>query len=711
MRFLSITPRAFGPLTAGSSYDVAPGMTVFAGPNEAGKSSLHAAFYAALCGIRRGLGAARRDDVAFEERHRPWASQEWKVSATITLDGRRIELRHDLSRKEGHAVDLDLGRDYSSEVVHDGAVDGSRFIGLNRETFARTAFIRQAQIRDFEENTEALKEELQQAVATGSHGETAVGAITAIDEFLNENVGSDRAYTKPRSATRVELARRQEELRQARAQHDDYVRECTRRDERLAHDKKAQRKLLLADVAYARFQAGALSRRIEQAQTIANALEGARLGEGDTVPSPEIQSAYRKLVQISSAAREHAEAVPSRSTPPAVAYETPRNALWAYIFAAIIGLAISVSGFATGHWFLMTAGLVILTVGALGASYVRRRTGRKAPMQGMDHAAIGDSWEERRQELGREIRGLESGLQSLFRARGYEQADDLATLHARYVADCTARAAEVAKREQLRAVLDGKSAEALEQDLSDRRRELETLETRLTANERAMLEHEPIPDVTALRSLREVAQKASTAATSASGDVEAMKRNLVDVAEVEEAVSRASDELGRLDRLAATLETAKMFLERAEDTVNRQIAPRINATLEKWLPRITANRYITARVDPDDLSIRVGSDGGELRFARLLSHGTAEQIYLLLRIAMLDHLAAASGETCPILLDDVTAHCDDERTIAIMNLLHEISSERQVIVFTQQRAVAEWAEAALTSDKDKLIKLDVLQAS
>ena len=48
---------------------------------------------------------------------------------------------------------------------------------------------------------------------------------------------------------------------------------------------------------------------------------------------------------------------------------------------------------------------------------------------------------------------------------------------------------------------------------------------------------------------------------------------------------------------------------------------------------------------------------GKWREARLLSEGTREQIYLLLRVAMAEHLVT-TGETAPLLLDEVTVQSD-----------------------------------------------------
>ena len=117
MRFNKIDAPAFGPLR--DSLELAPGMNVIYGPNEAGKSSWHAALYAGLCGIPRGRGNSKalRE---FTERHKPWDTQDWEVNAVITLaDARRVELRNDLANKLSSARDTNIARrDYANEIMH-----------------------------------------------------------------------------------------------------------------------------------------------------------------------------------------------------------------------------------------------------------------------------------------------------------------------------------------------------------------------------------------------------------------------------------------------------------------------------------------------------------------------------------------------------------------------------------------------------------------
>ena len=71
---------------------------------------------------------------------------------------------------------------------------------------------------------------------------------------------------------------------------------------------------------------------------------------------------------------------------------------------------------------------------------------------------------------------------------------------------------------------------------------------------------------------------------------------------------------------------------------------------------------------------------------------------------------ASGHETAPLILDDVTVQSDQERTVAIMEMLRELSADCQVVVFTQEQEVIDWASANLTGDRDKVIALAESQA-
>ena len=102
----------------------------------------------------------------------------------------------------------------------------------------------------------------------------------------------------------------------------------------------------------------------------------------------------------------------------------------------------------------------------------------------------------------------------------------------------------------------------------------------------------------------------------------------------------------------------------------------------------------------------VAGPGGQRRDAALLSHGAAEQVYLLLRLALARHLTKGRGETCPLILDDVVGASDSERKQAVLETLLAISETNQVILFTHEDDVRDWARERLTGPPHRVVELD-----
>lgn len=188
------------------------------------------------------------------------------------------------------------------------------------------------------------------------------------------------------------------------------------------------------------------------------------------------------------------------------------------------------------------------------------------------------------------------------------------------------------------------------------------------------------------------------------GQFEEFARTMPNVAEAEEELEKANTQLAHVRSLDKTLSKTRELLVGSQDRVHRSLAPRLRDVLKPWVNAVTNGRYDDVRVDVETLEIKLAGGGGFPRSAGLLSHGTTEQVYLLLRVAMTRFLTK-KGETCPLILDDVTVHCDPDRQAAILDLLHVISKEQQVILFSQEPETLAWAETHL-SDQDHLVLLD-----
>jgi uncharacterized protein YhaN len=86
--------------------------------------------------------------------------------------------------------------------------------------------------------------------------------------------------------------------------------------------------------------------------------------------------------------------------------------------------------------------------------------------------------------------------------------------------------------------------------------------------------------------------------------------------------------------------------------------------------------------------------GGEAVAVDGMSDGTADQLFLALRLAGLEHYLDAN-EAMPFVVDDILITFDDERAAAALQALCALSARTQVIFFTHHRHLLELAAGVL----------------
>lgn len=294
MRFDRVVAHAFGPLS-GDTLEFAPGMNVIYGPNEAGKSSWHAALYAGLCGMRRAKGMPRKEDKKFAERYKPWGRDEWEVGAIVTLkDKRHVELRHDLAGGVARSArDVNVaGLDYSSDIIYEGAPDGARWLGLNRRTFLHTACVQQGDILKIRDDPVSLQQDMQRAAATARAGATAAAALQRLKKCLAERVGSPQAPTKPLMKTKHRVAEARKALEKAQEAHRDHLRRRQNVEDLERAARQAELKGAAMEAVLAGEEANAFDKKLEEARVL-----NAQFPDGAPHPMPGGGQLLRRVTE------------------------------------------------------------------------------------------------------------------------------------------------------------------------------------------------------------------------------------------------------------------------------------------------------------------------------------------------------------------------------------------------------------------------------
>ena len=142
----------------------------------------------------------------------------------------------------------------------------------------------------------------------------------------------------------------------------------------------------------------------------------------------------------------------------------------------------------------------------------------------------------------------------------------------------------------------------------------------------------------------------------------------------EELLEIEQENLKKLQNRAEEINLAKVILDEAYTEMKKNITPKFNQSLSKNIEKISDGKYKNIIINDQ---IIVELDDGRYVPAESLSIGTIEQIYLSLRLAIMNEI---SKEKLPVMLDEAFAYYDDQRLEAALDFLSKI--DNQVILFT-----------------------------
>lgn len=171
-------------------------------------------------------------------------------------------------------------------------------------------------------------------------------------------------------------------------------------------------------------------------------------------------------------------------------------------------------------------------------------------------------------------------------------------------------------------------------------------------------------------------------------------RALGDPALADARLDELEEELTALQADYDALDIAQEALREADRQLQARFSPQLSERAGAYFSALTAGQYTEVSLDRDlQVTVREG-DGLADRPLVLLSQGTADQLYLALRLAVADLLLPPQEESCPIVLDDALAAFDDDRLALALDTLCAVAERRQVILFSCQHR-----ELALLADR------------
>ena len=161
-------------------------------------------------------------------------------------------------------------------------------------------------------------------------------------------------------------------------------------------------------------------------------------------------------------------------------------------------------------------------------------------------------------------------------------------------------------------------------------------------------------------------------------DQKNIEPKLDNLSKIEEELVNSNEKMSTLRKINTSFELAKNALSIAYEKMKNTVTPKFTGELSKNISEITKGKYSKIMLN-DMEGLMVELENGNYIPASKLSIGTIDQLYLSLRLSMVNEL---SEENMPIILDEAFAYYDEKRLENILLYINEKFSNNQIIIFT-----------------------------
>jgi len=676
--------------------DLASGVTVVRGPNEAGKSTIQRAIELALT-RRVTSGAADLDGLRpwdANDDARPWVAIEFEQDEE---EGRIATGSLEKSFAGSRGV---VRLDYDGQAVTDPTLADqvlAELTGIPTEPFFRsTASVRHHELSDLARDESALRDRLQASISGADRGtgrakkklDRAVHDLTTKGEknpgrlkVAEGAVASAAASLAQGELALAQLERDRDSLSGARERRSDAETSLAERRSLLEKARQAERLEAERSAARERYD------RYREAVELATEFDALATTHPSPNPLPVIRQSVERLRGLDGRIRELRAALSGEIEVQFQVTEEPTwrpLSRWSMILV-VVGLVVALGSFASRTLGVLDLGETPLLIGgaiagvglilALTAFWLRRRYRMQGDLRDVEI----DRRLRGRSEMEAELKQAEADAALQLGSLGSEDLPAAEDLLSR-------EEAHVARMDQLAAHLDGLVGK-------------EPRETLPTLRDAAALEIEqkasalealgPIAKEPRARERLEVEVRDQETAVERARDDEANARarveaNAVDAEHVAAEAERLAtwrEQLGQLQRRHRVLDATLKAIERAEVATMKTATRYLEGHMVRDVAAVTGGRYRRVRVDDKTLDIEVHApERGDWVPVSSLSQGTLDLVYLTARLGLVR--LVTGDRRPPLVFDDPFVTLDDTRAVRALALLKRVASDFQIIYLT-----------------------------
>lgn len=653
------------------------GINIIQGKNESGKSTLLNYIISSFYGISKNKDGRVLSDY---DRYKPWNNSEFSGRIDYELDdGNKYGIFRDFNKKNPKIYNDKL-EDITNKFEVDKK-DGSKFFfeqtGVDKQMYLSTVVSPQEEVRLKDKDQNILIQKIANLAGTGEDNVSYKKAIEKMQEKIRDEIGTNKTTQKPINIVEKQIKEIEDKIKSI-SQYQDRKYEIDNEKEKIEGTLETLEleKRILMELQEATNKNDIQNKEIEikEKNKAENLLKIKQLKEEEKLldnENKEIKQSItnrKELIEKNKSKQEEInsqiEKIKNENVHDSIYKKNNKSKIFLAIFVTLIILCIIVTITVKNYVFSGVIGAIALLDIALYANTIKKDIEYKKAT----HEAIDIELNKLIDEKKKTETVINEKEQEL---KEYEQNEKEITNKTSMIEGQIILLEK--SNEQINVELNTINREQKDKDYS-RKDEI------ITKYKDEFPGIEDLVNKGDYRT-RDVDEKINNLKIMIKGlEIESSTiiPQLDEMVTLEEKLELNNTKLKELKKEEETINIAISTLTEAYEEMKNTITPKFTLNLSSSIKQISNNKYEKVTIN-DDNGMIVENNRGEYVDAAKLSTGTIDQLYLALRLSMIDDL---SKEKLPIILDESFAYFDNSRLENILKYLNGELNNHQTIILT-----------------------------
>lgn len=678
MKIKNIKVNAYGNIE-NKDINLEEGINIIHGANESGKSTLLNYIISIFYGISRNKDGKALSDY---EKYKPWNSNEFSGRISYKLEnGEKYEIFRDFNKKNPKIYNDKL-EDISDRFETDKK-DGSKFFieqtGIDKQMYLSTVVSTQEEVRLDEKNQNMLIQKIANLAGTGEDNVSYKKALIKLQEKIRDEIGTNKTSQKPINIIEKEIVEINNKIVETEKYRNRKYEIDAEKEQILSELKELeQQKQILQELQNSMKSEEETKNRLEireknRKDNIAKINELTNQKNTINAESERVQSAKNHLQDIIKGHKENIEKLNSEiekiANEKEETQEKEKPSISFIVITVVLAIALICSIILIKNYIV--SGILGVALIANIVFYVINKNKQKVNKAKL-REKINQEKQYKREKLENQKQQIIANVNTTEKELEKQEEEEK-----QVNSELSMLKGQIILLEKN----NEKITEEIEQDNK-------AIKEESNKNKQQIIEKYKDKNINDLLYINDYQNYISKIEETINNDRIRIKGleieyntivpQLDEMVVLEEKREADKEKLAELREKESIINIAIENLTDAYEEMKTTITPKFTKNLSESIQKISSNKYNKVTIN-DENGMIIENNRGEYVEAIKLSTGTIDQLYLALRLSMIDEL---SKENLPIILDESFAYSDNNRLKNMLQYLTSDLNNHQTIIFT-----------------------------